>query len=364
MHEGGGLLHLFSSIAVGSLTLRNRVVVAPMTRVSATEDGVVTDRMVAYYEEFARGGWGLVETEATYIDEACSQCKRCQPGIATTVQRDAWRRVVETVHARGPAIFMQLQHAGALAEPRAHRADAVAPSAVEPRSRRPLGIPRELTHREIDEICCGFGLAAARVAEAGFDGVELHGANGYLIDQFLTDYTNRRADAYGGPMSNRVRFAVEVLQAVRRAVPRDYPIGIRLAPGKALDPHYAWPEGEADAVTIFESVVAAGASFLHIGGRSGQPPSLADGRSLSELARRVTGVPVIANGGLDDPARAEAWLETGRADLISLASGALANPDWPLRVAAHVPLSPYDPAMILPVPTLDNADHWRTGQPR
>ena len=364
MHEDVRPLRLFSRVTLGSLTLSNRAVVAPMTRVSATEDGCVTERMVAYYEEFARGGWGLVETEATYIDEACSQCKPCQPGIASAVQGDAWHRVVDTVHARGPAIIMQLQHAGALAEPRAHRADTMAPSPVEPRSRRPLGIPRELTPADIDEICRGFGLAATRVVEAGFDGIELHGANGYLIDQFLTDYTNRRTDSYGGPMSNRVRFAVEVVQAVRRAVPRDYPVGIRLSPAKTLDPQYAWPQGEADAVTIFESIVAAGASFLHIGGRRGQPPTLADGRSLSELARRITGVPVIANGGLDDPARAEEWLETGRADLISLACGALANPDWPRRVAENVPLTPYDPSMILPVPTLENADNWRSGQLR
>jgi 2,4-dienoyl-CoA reductase-like NADH-dependent reductase (Old Yellow Enzyme family) len=354
---------LFSTVTIGTVTMRNRLVVAPMTRLSATDDGRVTDRMVAYYEEFARGGWGLIETEGTYIDEEHSQCRNRQPGLATATHRDAWLRVVEAVHARGAAIFIQLQHAGALAEARQYRLEAVAPSPVAPRGPKPLPLPRELTRAEIVRIQENFARAAERAVEAGFDGVELHGANGYLIDQFLTDYTNLRSDGYGGSITNRIRFASEVLEAVRRAVPAGFPIGLRLNQSKTNDPAYAWPGGEADAGAIFRAIVAAGASFLHIAGLNAPHPAPAC-HMLPGLAKSVTNLPVIANGGLDDPARAEALVTAGRADLVSLARGALANTDWPRRVDAKLPLAAYDPAMIRPAPTLENADAWRRQQPR
>jgi 2,4-dienoyl-CoA reductase-like NADH-dependent reductase (Old Yellow Enzyme family) len=349
---------LFSSMTLGTVTLRNRTVVAPMTRLSATVDGLVTDRMVAYYEDFARGGWGLIETEGTYIDEEHSQCRSQQPGLATANHRDAWRRVVDAVHARGAAIFVQLQHAGALAEAHRYRPEAVAPSPVTPHGPRPLPLPRELTRTEIVRIGEHFARASERAVVAGFDGVELHGANGYLIDQFLTDYTNLRTDGYGGSIANRIRFAAEAVEAVRRRVPAGFPVGVRLNQSKTNDPSYVWPGGEADARTIFRSIVAAGASFIHIAGLNA-PHATRVGQMLPEIAKSLTSVVVIANGGLDDPVRASELIASGRADLVSLARGALANPDWPQRVAANLPLAAYDPAMIRPVPTLENADAWR-----
>src|SRR5262245_55082661 len=299
-----------------------------MTRGSAAEDGRITPAMVEYYEEFARGGWGLVETEATYVDEEHSQCRPHQPGIATTEQRDAWRRVVDAVHAHGAAIFMQLQHAGALAEARRYRADTVAPSAIEPRCSKPLPIPRELTGDEIARIHESFGRAAAYASEAGFDGIELHGTNGYLIDQFLTDYTNLRGDRYGGSFVNRMRFACEAIAAVRSAVPDDFPVGIRLNQAKTHDAAYAWPGGAADADALFGALAEAGASFLHIAGLNAAPPARGSDMLL-DVARAMANVVVIANGGLEDPGRAHTIVGSGRADMISLARGALANSDWP-----------------------------------
>jgi 2,4-dienoyl-CoA reductase-like NADH-dependent reductase (Old Yellow Enzyme family) len=352
---------LFSTITIGTVTLRNRTVVAPMTRTSATEDGRVTDPMVVYYEEFARGGWGLVETEAAYIDNEYSQCRHCQPGIATTEHRDAWYRVVDAVHARGAAIFIQLQHAGALAEARKCRTETVGPSAIPPRSKKTLPVPRELTEAEIARIQEHFAGAAVRAVEAGFDGIELHGHNGYLIDQFLTDDTNVRTDRYGGPAANRIRFASETIEAVRRAVPAGFPVGIRLNQSKTDDPAYVWPGGEEDAATIVGSLLAAGANFFHISGLHLSPAARGN-QMLLDMARRLTNVAVIANGGLDEPGNAEALVSSGRADLVALARGALANPDWPLRVAAKLPLAAYNPAMIKPTPTLENADAWRRQQ--
>jgi 2,4-dienoyl-CoA reductase-like NADH-dependent reductase (Old Yellow Enzyme family) len=354
---------LFSTITIGTVTLKNRLVVAPMTRVSAAEDGRVTDRMVAYYEEFARGGWGLIETEGTYIDAEYSQCRNRQPGLATGTQRDAWLRVVEAVHAQGAAIFVQLQHAGALAEVRPYRSETVAPSPVAPRGPKSLPLPRELTRAEIAGIQEHFALAAERAVEAGFDGVELHGANGYLIDQFLTDYTNQRTDCYGGAIANRILFAAEAVNAVRRAVPAGFPVGVRLNQSKTNDPSYAWPGGEADACAIFRAIVAAGATFLHIAGLNASHAAPVS-QQLPDLARSVSNVALIANGGLEDPARAQALMAAGRADLVALARGALANPDWPRRVDEKLPLAAYDPSMIRPAPTLENADAWRRQQSR
>jgi 2,4-dienoyl-CoA reductase-like NADH-dependent reductase (Old Yellow Enzyme family) len=354
-------LTLFSTITIDSVTLRNRTAVAPMTRLSATDDGLVTDRMVRYYEEFARGGWGLIETEGTYIDAEYSQCRVRQSGIATTTHRDAWRRLVDAVHSHGAAIFVQLQHAGALAETWPYSAGSVGPSPVPPRTRKPLPVPRELTLSDISRIQEHFARAAVRAVEAGFDGIELHGTNGYLIDQFLTDYTNLRTDQYGGPAANRIRFACETLEAVRRAVPPGVPVGIRLNQSKTNDPAYAWPGGEADACAVFGALVAAGASFLHIAGLNA-PHGNRGSEMLLGVARRLTKVAVIANGGLEDPARARALLTTGGANVVALARGALANPDWPRRIVANLPLAAYDPEIVRPAPTLENADAWRRQQ--
>ena len=181
MAADAGVVDLFSPFTIGGMRLRNRAVVAPMTRISATAAGEATAQMLRYYEAFARGGWGLVETEATYIDEEQSQCRAGQPGLATPRQREAWRPIVDSVHAHGARIVVQLQHAGALAETRRDGAPSVAPSAVEPRSRQPLPMPRALTRGEIAGIHERFARAASLAVEAGFDGVELHGGNGYLI---------------------------------------------------------------------------------------------------------------------------------------------------------------------------------------
>jgi 2,4-dienoyl-CoA reductase-like NADH-dependent reductase (Old Yellow Enzyme family) len=351
---------LWSPVVVAGVRLRNRVSVASMTRTSATESGEVTPQMARYYEHFARGGWGLVATEAVFIDHEQSRCRARQPGLATARQRDSWRVVVDAVHAHGAAIFVQLQHAGALAE--VGDLPGVAPSAVAPRSKLPLPTPRALTRDEIACIHERFAEAAARAAEAGFDGVELHGGNGYLIDQFLTDYTNHRTDEYGGPIADRVRFAAEAVRAVRAAVPAGYPVGMRLSQHKTADPDYRWPGGDADVRTICHALTVAGVSFLHIGGQRVPSCACGNGQLVCAIAREAASAIVIANGGLESPDRARTLIAAGDADLVSIARGALANPDWPHRVASGLPLSSFDPEMIRPSATLDRAEDWLRAQ--
>jgi 2,4-dienoyl-CoA reductase-like NADH-dependent reductase (Old Yellow Enzyme family) len=190
MRDNGHVASLFEPVALGPLTLPNRQAVAPMTRVSATADGVPTARMADYYAQFADGGFGLVITEGLYTDEAFAQGYLHQPGLANAAQRDAWRPIVEGMQARGGRVIAQLMHAGALSQGNPYRTGTVGPSAVRPKGTQmtfyrgagDYAVPAAMTQHDIDAAVAGFAQAAARAREAGFDGVELHGANGYLLD--------------------------------------------------------------------------------------------------------------------------------------------------------------------------------------
>jgi 2,4-dienoyl-CoA reductase-like NADH-dependent reductase (Old Yellow Enzyme family) len=355
---------------LGGHELRNRFAVAPMTRVSARPDGVPTPEMAGYYESFAAGGFGLVITEGTYPDAEYSQGYLNQPGVGTDAHVAGWRAVTERVHAAGARIVCQLMHAGALSQGNPHRPGTVAPSPVRPRGEMmpeyggsgPWPVPRELPTDEVERVAAAFAAAAVRAHVAGFDGVEIHAANGYLLDQFLTDYTNRRTDRYGGPIANRVRLAAEVTAAVRAAVGPGFLVGVRLSQTKVNDFEYRWPGARHDAAIIYTALAEAGTDYLHIAseGRAFLETALLDdGCTTTALARQTTGLPVLANGGMHDPAQAEQVLVDGHADLLAVARGALANPDLPRRLAEDAPLEPFDRSMLAPMVTLADAEHWR-----
>jgi 2,4-dienoyl-CoA reductase-like NADH-dependent reductase (Old Yellow Enzyme family) len=354
---------------VRGLRLNNRAAVAPMTRVSVNGDGVPTAEMAHYYSRFAAGGFGLIITEGAYIDERHSQAYRNQPAVVTARQVDGWRAVTESVHAADSRIVLQLMHAGALSQHNRHRPTTIAPSAVAPKGAKmpayggdgPFPLPVAATSADIDEAIVGFAESASRAREAGFDGVEVHGANGYLIDQFLTAYTNLRDDSYGGSPEQRARFAAEVVDAVRRAVGPDFPVGVRLSQTKVNDFDYRWPGGAAEADTVFRAVAAAGADYLHLASEGRDWPGTATldtGITVTALAKGVTGLPVIANGGMHDPALARTVLTEHGADLVAIGRGALANPDWPRQVAAGRPPAEFDATMLKPDVTLDSQWAW------
>ena len=194
--------NLFSGTRLDSVELGNRAVVAPMTRISAAPGGLATDQMADYYAAYARSGFALIFTEGTYIDEAFSQGYPGQPGIANAAQQAAWCKVVDAVHAEGVPILMQLLHAGALIQHNDYVSEAIAPSAFQPigqqaphyKGNGAFAMPREITRDQMRETVTAFADASRRAIDAGFDGIEIHGANGYLPDQFLTDYTNKRTD--------------------------------------------------------------------------------------------------------------------------------------------------------------------------
>ena len=361
---------LFSPATLGTVALANRTMVSPMTRTSATDDGRAVDSMVAYYAEYARGGWGLVTTEATYIDEKCSQGYHHQPGIANDAQQDSWRPVVEAVHREGAPIFMQIFHAGALSQGNHWAAESIAPSPVTPKGGQaeryngsgPYQTPREITRDEMGEVVDAYAAAARRAIEIGFDGVEVHGANGYLMDQFLTTYANHRTDEYGGAIENRVRFHIDVMTAVRAAVDPAVPVGVRISQTKVNDLGYTWPGGDDDARVVFAKLGEVGNIFIDVSAHLGCAPVFGTDKSLAGLGKRYSGLTHIANGKLHDPAEAERTLSQGEGDFVAIAKGALADPAWPRKIAAGAEPIPFDPGMITPLATLENTATWRRRQ--
>ena len=349
---------LFTVTDIAGVTLPNRWVVAPMTRVSATEDGAATATMARYYERFARGGFGLVITEGLYTDRAFSQGYIHQPGITDDTQVRAWQPVLEAVHRHGARIFAQIMHAGAISQGNRFRDTTLGPSAVEPKGHQmefyygkgTYPVPAAMTEEQIADAIEGFAASAARAVAAGFDGIEIHGANGYLIDQFLTGYANRRDDRWGGGTRQRTTFMRTVYEAVRARVGIDVPVGVRISQGKVNDFTHKWAGREQDAEAIFGTLVEAGASYIHVTEHKAWEPAFEGGRdSLVALARRYAPrVALIANGGVQDAALAQEVLATG-ADLVALGKAALANPDFPNRIRAVQEVSAFDPTMLGPI---------------
>ncbi|MDM5224397.1 NADH:flavin oxidoreductase [Peribacillus sp. NJ11] len=347
---------LFETVELGNTTLDNRIGVAPMTRISATSEGLVTDQMVSYYTSFARGGFGLVITEGTYIDDKYSQTYLDQPGIAYDEQAQAWKKVVDSVHQAGAKIIMQLQHTGSLSQGNRFNQETIAPSAVQPKGEQltfylgegPFQTPRDATKDEITEVVTGFINAAKRAKSVGFDGIEIHGANGYFLDEFLTDYLNQRTDEYGGSTENGVRLLVEVSKAVREAVGKNFTIGIRISQAKVNDYTHKWAGKEQDAKVIFGQLGNAGLDYIHVTEYEAWKPAFDTSEaSLAALAKKYGRLPIVVNGQLENPERARHIIEKGEADVIALGKGALANHDWPKKVRNEESLEKFKSEEVL-----------------
>ncbi|HWV11520.1 MAG TPA: NADH:flavin oxidoreductase [Pseudomonas sp.] len=350
---------------IGNLHLRNCLAVAPMTRVSATEQGLATDTMARYYERFAKGGFGLVITEGLYTDQRFAQGYAFQPGLSDDEQALAWRAVTDRVHAAQGTLFAQLMHAGALNQGNRFMAHSAAPSAVRPKGTQmafyygqgQYPVPQAMSDEDIADAIDGFARSAKRAMTlSGFDGIEIHGANGYLLDQFLTDYTNQRDDRWGGEVRQRLNLTLEVVKAVRQAV-GSVPLGVRISQSKVNDYTHKWAEGDAGAEVIFGSLADAGVDFIHVTEFEAWAPAFPGGRdSLVSLARRFAPqVALIANGGLNDPERAAQARRDG-ANIVALGKAALANPDWPKRLTNGQPLADFDPAILGPIANIKDSE--------
>lgn len=359
--------NLFNALTIGRMALPNRLAVAPMTRVSATSQGCATADMRRYYRAFAEGGFGLVITEGLYPDKAYSQGYLFQPGLADEGQRDAWKPLVREVHEGGARMVAQLMHAGALAQGNPYRSATRGPSVVQPKGQQmsfyrgagPYRLPQAMSDAEIAEAIRGFADAAARAREAGFDGVEIHGANGYLLDQFLSEGINLREDRYGGSVERRLQLTLEVAGAVRNAVGDDFTVGVRISQGKVNDFAHKWSGAEHEAAAIFGALGKLPIDYLHTTEFEAWQPAFGSGPSLAALARKYAALPVIANGSLHDPQRAAALVDGGAADLVSLGRGALTHADWPRRVRAGEPIEDFDIDLLSPIADLANAAQRR-----
>ena len=333
---------LFSSYRLGDLTLNNRMVMAPMTRNRASESGAPTAIMVEYYQQRATAG--LIVSESAPVSQQGVGYPHT-PGLFDTEQSTGWSRVVNAVHSEGGRIFAQLQHCGRISHP-SHQKDGsvpVAPSAVRPKGHsvttagyQDFVTPRALDTGEMAEVVGQFKVAAKYALDAGFDGIEVHGANGYLIDQFLRDGTNQRADAYGGSIGKRLRFLHEVLDAVTEIFPSDR-VGLRLTPENSFN-DMADSAPQAHFEYIVSSIAEHGLAYLHIleGDMTGTQKQV-DYRKLRELFRGV----YIANNGYDK-CRAQETLESGDADLVAFGAPFLANPDLVRRYREDLPLNNVD----------------------
>ncbi|WP_297528254.1 alkene reductase [Thiohalobacter sp.] len=338
---------LFSHYSLpGGLTLKNRIVMAPMTRCFAADGLVPTEGAQAYYG--ARADAGLIVTEATLVDPRAQGYPRT-PGIFAASQVDAWHRITDVVHARDGLIFCQLWHTGRMAHSHYTGCQPVAPSAVAldgPLPRAPdlrYETPRELTTGEIAELADRFADAARNALRAGFDGVEIHGANGYLIDQFLHQQTNRREDDYGGSPQNRARFPLQVVDAVAAAVGSQR-TAIRLSPQAYVNLDHT-PGDEAAFDWLLPELGRRQLAYVHVAAfDADQRYDYLGGRPVDYVRHRYPGT-VVGCGGFT-PARAEAELAQNRMDLVAFGRSFIANPDLVARAHADEALAPYDESML------------------
>lgn len=348
---------LFSPFRLGGVDLPNRIAMAPLTRQMAEPDGTPTAEMAAYYARRARGGCGLIITEGAYEEDALG-CRAylSQPGIANAKHVAGWRKVTDAVHQHGAAIILQLMHGGRVSDPRclAPGQQPVSASATRsegwtlytdndyektirniegPWSKVTFGPARELSVAEIGEVVKGLADGARRAMEAGFDGVEIHGANGYLLYQFIHPKTNLRTDAFGGSPENNVRIAAMACEAVRKAVGGGKIVTLRLSQDGVDDFAGAWPGGVGYAEAVGKALRGCGADALHwssfnyLDNRDPSSPV-----PMPTVLREASGLPLITNGGIADGAHAEAALTSGAADLVAIGRPLFAQPDWPYIV--------------------------------
>lgn len=353
---------LFDNVRLGPYTLRNRIVLPPLTRSRSSQPGNIPNYLMAdYYRQ--RTGAGLMVTEGTQI-EPRGQGYVWTPGIHSPEQVEGWRRVTDAVHAEGGIIFLQLWHVGRVSHTSLQPGGAapVAPSAI-PADNVKVFIetgpgqgalalpspPRALTTAEVKELVQLYAQAARNALDAGFDGVEIHSANGYLVNQFISAHTNRRDDEYGGSLQNRLRFLREVTQAVADVVGKDR-MGVRFAPLFATteedrvylglveeDPHKTYIE----AVKVLEEV---GIAYLSLAEADWENAPELPEDFRADVRKAFSGK--ILYAGKYTPERGVRVVEAGWGDLIAFGRPFIANPDLPERIAHSWPFNPVDPATM------------------
>ena len=346
-------MNLFTPVTLGLLSLENRILMAPLTRMRAGDDGVPGSLAAEYYAQ--RASAGLIISEATQISPL-GKGYPATPGIYSDAQVAAWRTVTDAVHARGGKIVLQLWHVGRISHSSLHPDEGlpVAPSAIQPAGKvytaswalAEYETPRALTLEEIGRLKADYVHAAEQAKAAGFDGVELHAANGYLLDQFLQDCTNQRTDAYGGSIANRCKLVLEILEAI---IPiwGSGRVGIRLSPyGTFNDIADSDPKGLF--AYLINELNRFNLSYLHLiepraTTAGGNDQRVADAPLTGQLFRALFTGKVVLAGGFDQASAGKA-IADGEADAIAFGRLFIANPDLPKRFELNAPLNPYQRA--------------------
>lgn len=335
---------LLSPFTMGTLTFKNRVFMAPMTRSRAHEQKP-TDLMAEYYSQ--RSSAGLIFTEGSQVSPQ-GVGYIFTPGIHTSEQVEGWKNITKRVHENGGKIFLQLWHVGRVSHPDLHEGKLpVAPSAIAfsgqaftPSGPKDAVTPRTLETTEIQAIIADFKNAATLAKQAGFDGVEIHGANGYLPAQFLEDGSNKRTDEYGGSLQNRTRFLIEVVKSVMEVWPPDR-VSVRLSP---RNPFGGMSDSDPEKTYLYtvERLQELNLGILHFSERVNLPDGI---QALAPRVRKIFSGLLVLNGGYDQET-AEAAIAEGRADAISFGSSFIANPDLPERFAKGTSLAVPDRATM------------------
>lgn len=338
---------LFSKAKLGNLELKNAFVMAPMTRCRAI-DNTPNDLMATYYSQ--RAGAGLIITEGTAPSPNGLGYARI-PGLFSDAQVEGWKKITSAVHAKGSKIFAQLMHVGRIGHPDNLPAGAelVAPSAIVAKGQmwtdkggmKDHPVPKEMSKADLKKTKEEFVLASENAVKAGFDGVELHAANGYLLEQFLNPGANQRTDEYGGSIENRCRFVIEVAEAVIAKIGKEK-VGIRLSPYGAFNDLFPFPETEEEYSYLATKLNELGLVYIHLVDHSSMGAPKVEPSTVKKIRSNFKNT-LILSGGYDRK-RAEADLDSNAGDLIAFGKPFLANPDLVTRLEKNAALNPVDMA--------------------
>lgn len=338
---------LFSEATLGDFRLKNRIVMAPMTRARATADHIPTPIMATYYAQ--RASAGLLISEGTAPSKNGAGYARI-PGLYNATQIEAWQKVTDAVHSRDGRIFVQLMHTGRVSHPlnMDEGAQVLAPSPIAPAGEIFTGMtgmktyptPKEMTTFEVEEAISEFVLAARNAVRAGFDGVEIHGANGYLVEQFIRPTSNRRTDAYGGGVAGRAKFLIEIVRRAGEAIGFER-VGVRLSPFGTFNDMPFYPEMADDYVYLARELSRLGALYLHLIDHAapGEPSPVPE--DVRVRLREAFRGPLLSAGG-HDAKSGEAALAAGEAEFIAIGKPFIGNPDLVERLRAGRALNALD----------------------
>ncbi len=335
---------IFSPFKINSFTFDNRIGVAPMTRMSSPGNSIPRQDVLDFLVRRAKNGAAIVYTEAIVTDYESAQGYPRQARLITQRQIEAWKPVVEAIRKEGAVSIMQMFHCGRMAWPEINPANRViAPSAISPKQKNPLTgdpypVPDEMSIFDIEHVITGFVETARGAIAAGFDGIEVHGAHGYLINNFLSSYSNQRTDDYGGSVENRYRFAHEIIQAVRQVVPPERLLTFRISNWGVADMEVSLFEDKAEWQQIIKMVSKEPIDAISVSTYDYSAKAFGTDQTMARMTREATDLPLMICGKIYDRATAEDALKD--ADIILSAKSILLNPNWvdDIRRSKELPL--------------------------